>query len=69
MRIRLFLSADNVYLAVDHTGRFLVTSGWDGTVRFFLLSVEELMELARSRVTRALTPAECGQFLHRDVCP
>ena len=30
---------------------------------------EELMALARARVTRSLTDAECRQYLHVDQCP
>lgn len=35
----------------------------------YVLQIEELMEIARSRLTRSLTPAECRRFLHLDECP
>ncbi|MGD9029325.1 MAG: BTAD domain-containing putative transcriptional regulator [Anaerolineae bacterium] len=56
-------------VAFSPDGRLLATSSWDGTLRFYVLPVDELMELARTRVTRSLTPEECQQFLHLDQCP
>jgi hypothetical protein len=38
-------------------------------VRVYLLSIEELVALARSRLTRGLTDEECQQYLHVDTCP
>lgn len=49
-------------------GRLLFASTDDGTVRIFLLPVDELIELARGRVTRDLTDAECRQYLHIETC-
>ena len=45
-------------------GRQLITSTFDGLVRFYLLRIEDLTALARQRVTRSLTAAECLQYLH-----
>ncbi len=56
-------------VAFSPDGRLLATSSWDGTVRFYVLPIEELMALAKTRVTRSLTPDECRQFLHVDQCP
>jgi WD40 repeat protein len=50
-------------------GRFLVSSGNDGTIRVYLAEVDDLVDLARSRVTRTLTPDECRRFLHEEACP
>ena len=50
-------------------GTRLATASWDGTVRLYVLPLEELITLAESRVTRPLTPAECRQFLHLNECP
>jgi WD40 repeat protein/serine/threonine protein kinase len=52
-------SPDGVYLAV--------TSG-SGLVRLYVLPVDNLLALAQSRLTRALTDAECRQYLHRAHC-
>lgn len=49
-------------------GKFLATAGEDGTVRIYVSDIEALKTLARGRVTRFLTPAECQQYLHRDSC-
>jgi WD40 repeat protein len=64
----------------DHTGpvlaaRFspdgtrLTTGSADQTVRIHALRIEELVALARSRLTRSLTTDECRQYLHVDTCP
>ena len=49
-------------------GRHVVTAGDDGMVRVFIVSVEDLMELARSRLSRDFTRAECRQYLHLPSC-
>ena len=48
--------------------RLLILSG-DGHVHELILPVDELIALARSRLTRTLTPEECRQYLHVEVCP
>ena len=50
-------------------GERLATSSEDGTVRVYLLNIEELITLAKSRLTRSLTPEECQKYLHVDTCP
>jgi WD40 repeat protein len=35
----------------------------------YTLDVQELMDLARTRLTRTWTQEECEQFLHTEVCP
>ncbi|MCI0554731.1 MAG: hypothetical protein L0287_27605, partial [Anaerolineae bacterium] len=50
-------------------GRRLATSSDDGTVRVYLLSIKELIALAKSRVTRSLTTEECPKYLHMATCP
>ena len=49
-------------------GRKLATGSEDGMVRVIPLDTEELLRLARSRVTRPLRPEECMRYLH-SVCP
>jgi WD40 repeat protein len=50
-------------------GHFLMTAGWDGIFRIWAVDLDELVALARSRVTRSLTEQECQQYLHLDACP
>jgi WD40 repeat protein len=56
-------------LAFSPDGTRLATSANDGTVRVYVLPIEELIELARSRLTRSWTEDECRQYLHLSACP
>jgi hypothetical protein len=49
-------------------GRYVVTAGEDGMVRVFIVAVEDLMELARSRLSRGFTQEECRTYLHLPSC-
>ncbi len=49
-------------------GIHLVTGGGN-SVRGWTLDVEELIEIAGRRLTRAMTDAECQTYLHLDTCP
>ncbi len=40
-----------------------------GEALVYALNPVELAALARTRVTRAMTPGECRKFLHADACP
>jgi WD40 repeat protein len=46
----------------------LLTSSFDGTVRVYTLILDELIALAQSRVTRAITALECQRFVHQEQC-
>jgi hypothetical protein len=41
----------------------------DGTARIYVLPIEELIALAKTRVTRALTTEECQKYMHVPQCP
>jgi len=56
-------------VAFSPDGTRLATMSDDGTVRVYLLKIEELIALAKSRVTRTLTTEECQKYLHVDTCP
>jgi WD40 repeat protein len=49
-------------------GKWLAVGAVSG-IYVFVLPVEELMELARLRLTRSLTIEECQQYLHLETCP
>jgi WD40 repeat protein len=50
-------------------GKYVATAHFDGSVRLYVVRPEDLLALARSRVTRSLTPEECQKYLHVETCP
>jgi WD40 repeat protein len=66
----LFGHASGVQGVAFHPdGTRLATAGQDGTVRLYILDIDELIALARTCVTRSLTPEECRKYLNLDECP
>jgi hypothetical protein len=55
-------------VAFSPDGRFVATAG-DLAVRVYVLPLDDLISLARSRLTRQLTADECRRYLHRQDCP
>jgi WD40 repeat protein len=49
-------------------GRYVVTAGEDGMVRVFVVGIEDLIQLARSRLSRGFTEEECQTYLHQASC-
>jgi hypothetical protein len=48
----------------------IVTASRDSTARVYLTRIEDLMALARTRVTRELTCEERQKYLHENItCP
>jgi WD40 repeat protein len=56
-------------LAFSPDGARLVTASRDGTSRVYALNLHDLIDLARSRLTRGYTAEECQQYIHTNVCP
>jgi WD40 repeat protein len=56
-------------ISFDPTGTRLAVPSVDGAVRIYVLPVDELLEMTRSRLTRSFTAAECLRYLRSDVCP
>ena len=56
-------------VAFSPDGTRLATASRDGTMRVYALRLEDLIALAKSRLTRALTAEECQQYLHVEACP
>jgi len=54
---------------VSPDSRRLITRGIDNTVNISLLRTSDLVQMARSRLTRGLTTDECRQYLHVETCP
>ncbi len=54
-------------VAFGPSGRVLASSG-AGEIRVWTLDLDELITIARARVTRSLTDDECRQFLHVEAC-
>ena len=51
-----------------------IVAGWSwrgtpGSIRVLALDLNDLIAIAKSRVTRALTNDECRKYLHVDQCP
>jgi WD40 repeat protein/class 3 adenylate cyclase len=55
--------------AFNPDGTRLVTAAPDRILRTYVTDLDELMALARSRVTRSLTTEECQKYLHVEACP
>ena len=49
-------------------GSMLASAGLDGLVRVWALDLDDLIDIARTKVTRELTDDECRQYLHEAGC-
>ena len=55
-------------VAFSRDTRRLVAGYTDGVTRVWSLDVDEVVDIARDRVTRQLSSAECSTYLHREDC-
>jgi WD40 repeat protein len=55
-------------LAFSPDGTRLAYTAADGTVRVLALDIDDLIQLARSRLTRSWRQDECETYLNRDTC-
>jgi WD40 repeat protein len=58
-----------VRVSFSPDGTRLASMGTDGVLRVWALDLDELIEIARGRLTRSLDDDECRQWLHLDACP
>ncbi len=70
-QISTLFADEPALIGVDFSpdGRYLATAGADGFVNLHILSAEELMEVARSRLSRGFSDEERQTYLHLDACP
>ena len=65
----LYGNTDRIYSAAfSSDGRTILTAGADGTVRGFVVNIEDIEELARKRLLRPFSEAECNIY-HISPCP
>jgi WD40 repeat protein len=56
-------------VAFSPDGKRLAASSNDGTVHIYALPLDDILAIAKSRVTRALMTDECRKYLHVETCP
>lgn len=56
------------YAEFSPDGTRLAIAGWK-EIPIYLVRIEDLIALAKTRVTRSLTEEECNKYLHVEECP
>ena len=59
--------ADFPSMSFTPDGNYLLYEDVRGVIRKYPMDLDVLVELAKSRVTRSLTDAECQTYLHLDA--
>ncbi len=57
------------HISFSPDGSRLASMGADGVLRLWVLGLDELIEIARGKLTRSLDDDECRQWLHLEACP
>jgi len=60
---------DGPEVSFSPDGTRLATVGSGGIIQVYALRIEDLIQLAKARVTRTLTKEECQRYLHIGNCP
>jgi WD40 repeat protein len=56
-------------VAFSPDGKRLASSSYDRTARVYILNLPDLFALAKTRITRQLTPTECKDYFQTETCP
>ncbi len=56
-------------VAFSPDGTRLASASQDGTAHFYVIGLDELISLAKSRLKRSMTAEECWTYLHTGTCP
>ena len=62
------LTLPGIFVRFTADGKHLLTLD-NGMLKGYSMDVNELMNLARSRLTRTWTQYECQIYLHTEACP
>ena len=68
-RLNLGNAGSGHYLDFTPDGRLLAVGGDEGVIYLYLLVLDELIEIARERLTRSWTPEECRRYFENAFCP
>ncbi len=64
------LTIPGTFVAFSSDDKYLLSNIFmDNIIRGYILDIHELMDLARTRLTRTWTQDECIKFLHTEACP
>jgi WD40 repeat protein/transcriptional regulator with XRE-family HTH domain len=68
--LTLYGNSGAVYdVEISPDGKYVVSVGRDPMVRVYVLDIAELIQIAKSRLTRTWTTDECKKYLHMETCP
>jgi WD40 repeat protein len=68
--LTLYGNSGAVYqIAFSPDGTSIASVGRDRVVHIYELNIENMIAIAKSRLTRTWTPEECQKYLHTETCP